>query len=383
MKRLFFIICSVFLAFSCGREDSALVNLKVSGAGNKQMVLSKLQIDKVEVIDTLTTDASGSCRYKLAADKSAPEFYYISYNKRRLASLIVKGGDKIDVEVDTLGNNLVVTGSVESELLADIESEIHSAARRLDSLSVILTDAVEHAEKDLTESLKKEIASLYINHKRGAIKRIVTNPNSFANISVLYQRLLPDASLFSDPMDVVYFQRVKDSLSLLYPNSAYVRALDNDINALSNNLLLNDRIQKMSEVPFPDLILPDAQANSCKMSDMLGKPFILIFWTATNPQQKIFNQDLKELYNKYSATKGLNIYQVSVDVDKALWASVVKKQQLPWVNVCDGAGLNSTAVSTYNINRIPAMFIMNSNGDIVAKNIFDKRKLDAELSKLR
>lgn len=41
---------------------------------------------------------------------------------------------------------------------------------------------------------------------------------------------------------------------------------------------------------------------------------------------------LLPVYDKYHS-KGLEIYSVGVTADKALWASVVKNQNLPWINV--------------------------------------------------
>ena len=62
--------------------------------------------------------------------------------------------------------------------------------------------------------------------------------------------------------------------------------------------------------------------------------------------------------------------------------TVVKEQELPWINVCDGLGANSIALHTYGITTLPTMFVFNKEGDVVAKNVFDKAALDKELSKL-
>lgn len=382
MRRLVLFFFAAATLAACGRNDSAMLDVTVYGAGGKEIILSKLQMDRVEVVDTVTADASGHFKYDLTVNESAPDFFYVSYNRKRLASLIAKGGDKIKLTVDTLGGGFSVNGSEESVLLYEIEQEVFSNTKKFDSLSVELVNSVEAGDEEKGGKIQRELSDLYVQYKRSAIRRLMTNPASFANISLLYQRLGDNLYLFSDPMDIVYFQKVRDTLVKSYPDSPYVKSLDNEIENFNNVLLLNDRISEASEIPFPDLVLPDKNAEACKMSDLNGRPFLLIFWTATNVQQKIFNQDMKDLYEKYSG-KGLGIYQVSVDVDKALWASVVKEQQLPWINVCDGLGVNSPALSTYNVQQLPAMFIFNSDGEIVAKNIFEKEKLDAELSKLR
>jgi hypothetical protein len=72
----------------------------------------------------------------------------------------------------------------------------------------------------------------------------------------------------------------------------------------------------------------------------------------------MFNQDvLLPLYNQYHP-KGLEIYAVSLDTDKGVWASAVKSQNLPWINVCDGRGAASPAAVVYNISSLPVAHLI-------------------------
>ena len=214
-----------------------------------------------------------------------------------------------------------------------------------------------------------------------AVADIMKNPYSFTNVTLLYQQLNENLPLFGDMTDVAYFKRVADSLQTVYPNSVYVRSLKDEVAKKENMLALSNRLKAAEELAYPELSLPDTKSEVHKLSSLLGKPFILIFWTSTVAQQKMFNHDLKELYKKYNP-KGLEIYQVSADVDKASWATIVKEQELPWINVCDGFGAQSTALHTYGVSTLPAMFIFDKEGTIVAKNIFDKAALERELAKL-
>ena len=81
---------------------------------------------------------------------------------------------------------------------------------------------------------------------------------------------------------------------------------------------------------------------------------------------RLDNRELIDLYVRY-ASKGLEIFQVALDNDKAAWAASVKDQSLPWISVCDGMGVYSSAVTAYNVVEIPTFFIINKNGDIVSR----------------
>jgi len=64
------------------------------------------------------------------------------------------------------------------------------------------------------------------------------------------------------------------------------------------------------------------------------------------------------------AQKGLEIFQVALDNDKAVWASSVKDQDIPWISVCDGMGIYSSSVTSYNVVEIPTFFTSTNRGDI-------------------
>ena len=70
----------------------------------------------------------------------------------------------------------------------------------------------------------------------------------------------------------------------------------------------------------------------------------------------------------------MDIYQVSLDVDKTLWATTVRAQKLPWTNVCDSRGGASPYVSLYNLSAIPAAFII-ADGELVDGKVVDEASL--------
>ena len=71
---------------------------------------------------------------------------------------------------------------------------------------------------------------------------------------------------------------------------------------------------------------------------------------------------LRTLYNKY-AERGFNIYQVSVDSDESFWLNTAPN--LPWVCVYDEASLGSIYLKSYNIDLLPAVFLIDREGNIV------------------
>ena len=108
---------------------------------------------------------------------------------------------------------------------------------------------------------------------------------------------------------------------------------------------------------------------------------MLFFWTASDASQKMFNQDvLKSIYNDFHK-RGFEIYQVAMDPDKALWAKVVKEQNFPWINVCDGLGSSSPYVLHYNLAAVPAIYLI-KDGVLVDGQAVDEASLRKLLNQL-
>lgn len=383
MRKIIISSLAVLLAVSCGSNENTVINGDIAGAGagSGEVVLSKLDIDKINVVDTIRTSPDGRFSYKATLKEGAPEFYYLSYNRKKLVSLLLKAGDKVSVKTDTSGKDAQIEGSDESVLLGQIENEMARSAASFDSLSAELARATTAKDQQAVERLKYELGAVYVRQKRAAIAAVMRNPHSFSNINVLYQQFNEALPVFGDIKDVIYFQRAYDSLQPVYPASPYIGILKGEIDRRSNLLELNAKVAELEEKAFPDLSLPDTQSRSRSLSELTGRPFILIFWSAADLAQKAFNQELKQLYETFHP-KGLEIYSVSVDVDKTAWATAVREQELPWINVCDGLGENSPAVGTYNIKKVPALFIFDKEGDIVDKDIFELKRLNEILRSL-
>ncbi len=380
MKKTILFLAIALATISCN-NNTALIKGSIKGLNLSPIIVSRLEINTITILDTIKTDKSGNFKYKVKFYDKSPQFYYLSYNRNKLSSLIVKPKDKITIETDSLGNNLVITNSAESSLLADLDAKFLQSVNKFDSLSIVLAQAMQNSDEQRITEIKRDLGRVYVKQKQNAIKSIMQNPYSFSNISALYQQFNPQLPVFAEFNDGLIFSRVYDSLKVLFPQSPYLRSLKAEVDAFENRAAFNARLENAGEQIFPNIILPDTQAAPRALADLLGRPFILYFWTSTDIKQKLFNRELIDIYNKYKAN-GLEIYQVCVDIDKTAWATAVKEQGLPWINVCDGKGANSQGVLSYNVSQVPTMFIFDKSGTIVSKNIFDSSKLSQILSKL-
>ena len=86
------------------------------------------------------------------------------------------------------------------------------------------------------------------------------------------------------------------------------------------------------------------------------------------------------IYNEFHS-KGLNIIGVSLDDDLNKWKKAIAKDKLTWYHVSNLKGWEDPIARQYEVDGIPATFIIDSKGEIVAKNLrgTDLRNKIAEL----
>ena len=354
-------LCAL-LAAACAKP-SARIDGTLTDAPDRQVIVKLLDINNYKVLDSVKTDAAGRYSYKVPVQKGQPEFVYLYYGDTKISSLLLQEGDEVKVVTDTLGRGSVV-GSVESERLQEVERKFAEFLRE-----------AEQAEDNAA------FRRSYIQYYREAVKYVMNNPHSLTVVPVLFQNVNPDLPVFSQTTDALHFRNALDSLSAVYPDSKYVKALERETTRREGILGFDSRLSMASEAEYPDIKSKDINGNEVSLQALDSKAVILFFWTVTDLESKILNQETyKPVYQDYH-DKGLEIFAVSLDTDKAAWASVVKSQELPWVNVNDGLGASSPAATLYNVTSLPRAYLI-LDGKIVDRRVEGEKALRRELDKV-
>ena len=343
---------AALLLAACGPKT--VIDGVLQDKADAPVIVKLLDVNKYQVLDTVKTNAAGAFSYKPELEKDHPEFIYLFYGDKKVASLLLKQGDHVKVTADTLGN-YTVEGSEESLLLQEVEG---------DYAQFMLDMARLSADPDAAQELSRR----YVDYYRRSVRYVMEHPKSLTSVPVLFHRVNDGLAVFDQPTDGILFGSISDSLKTVYPDSRYVKALEVEAARRTNILQISQRLQEAEQVGFFNIDLPNLAGTKTKLSDVGSKVVMLYFW-ATTDEQKLFNMDtLIPVYNEFHG-RGFEIYAVSLDVDKSAWASVVKAQQLPWINVCDTRGDQSPLVNLYGLKTLPSAFFlvdgdMDPNADI-------------------
>lgn len=373
MKKLLLLSATALVAFSCGQKNKAHISGTFSGISKDTIYLEMLTTKGRTVVDSTVTNQQGNYRFTVSTPVAAPTFYNIVY-KQSSIPVIVSPGEKVKVNsLCDLGRNYTVEGSDNSKLLKEFNTMYSNGVRSLDSLANLYSETRPTPDNDARRTaLLREYTQRYVKIKREHIAFIVKNASSMAAVYALYQRLPNDEALFNANDDRVYYRMVADSLADKYPASPHVIALLRDVKTQDDAAALAQQVSRQQAetagLNHPEITLQDMFGKDHKLSELKNKAILLTFWSVTDPKGPAMNNEMKELYKEFSG-KGFDIYQVSLDSDKASWILAVQAQKLPWTNVIDPNGFTGLPAMSYNVAATPVNFLIDRRGNITGRNL--------------
>lgn len=328
------------LLVGCSGRGVTIRGEIAAGGERKTIVVERVGPTGGRFVDSVKTDRNGGFNLFVEQKPGVPEFYNLHILGGGNVPLLADAAEKIVLRIaDSTARTYTVSGSEGSILVQE--------ANRI----LAQTDPVER--------------------KQAAAKFISTHAGSLAAIVPLYQTAIDGSFVFADDVaDVAYFGIVSDSLNARYAGSAYARALAADVRSFAQAADAGRIVAESmeNEMGFPELDLPDVLGKRRKLSDLKGQVILLSFTASNLPELKILNRELVEVYDKY-AKRGFAVYQVFLDADKAQWIRSVSEQRLPWISVNDLRGGDSPAVKVYNVQKIPANFLIDREGNIVRRDV--------------
>lgn len=380
MKKSFAILLGVAALCGCNNNRVVLEG-EFAACPNEVVVLESIAANGTMAADSVRTNANGSFKINVELIDVEPTFYNLRCAERSVP-LILSAGERVTVNsVPGLIDGYTVEGSKESELVREVKNIMGFGVARLDSLRTLYNQT---SVKNVQQLINKEFSQEYLNIKRKQIEFIVKNSGSLAAIYALNQRIPGDQVLFGGKKDVIYFRLVAEEVEKNYPTSPYLAGLKAALAQYDNQVELATKMEEAltaDPVNFPEIELPDTFGKKQSLTALQKDKVVLLdFWSIADQNASFRNAELKEIYAKYHA-KGFEIYQVSVDTTKPAWIEVVQMQKLPWISVCDFKGTGSMAVQLFGITSIPQNFLIDREGNIVARNAYGD-DLKKELAKL-
>ncbi len=361
---------------ACSRNNIVIKGL-VEGGDGTHITFERLDVNRMTVIDSVKIKKGGAFSFSTKLEE--PELFILKNEQGDILNLLLSPGDHVSVSTksESFGSDYTVEGSSDSENIRLLVEHLNRTRIELDSL-LNLADSIEDTGNPQMDIIRNAYAQSVIKQKRFTISYLVQNMSSLSSVYALYQKFGDENLILRNETDLQYFIVVADSLEVVHPNSSLTKSLRADIERRqamyrqTNQLnTLLDMTDDSDNTGLLDLTIADRDRNEITLSTLKGKVVLVVFWASGDEASIQSLLRLRSTYNCYQDS-GFEIYAISLDNNKIRWMEAIDFNEFRWINVSELSYPDSRANLLYNVTVLPSSFLINREGDIVAKNLYGR-----------
>ncbi len=329
-------------------ENGTQVFLKTIGEGNQPME-----------VDT-TTIKEGKFEFTGTSEK--PELYYIFVDKAKgYTAVILENGEiEFEASIDSLGF-AEIGGTPQNDYFSNYMEESRKISLQAKSIQEDLQRATTSGgTPESIAALRDEMQELTEEYQGFETKFVKENPDA------LISALLLERAISTKTLDSSEAQNLYDAFSEEIKQSKPGK----NIMELLERLKQAEESEKNTSIgaTAPNFSGPNPEGETLELKKLLGKATLVDFWAAWCRPCRAENPNIVSVYEKYH-DKGLNIVGVSLDRTADAWKKAIEDDGLDWNHISNIAYFDDEIAKLYNVDAIPAAFLLDENGVIVAKNL--------------
>jgi peroxiredoxin len=154
-----------------------------------------------------------------------------------------------------------------------------------------------------------------------------------------------------------------------YPNTSVGRDADRIISSIQQHEEGRKIRRALTDgTKFPDFAEKDLQGNPLSVAKYKGKLVLVDFWATWCVPCVAELPNIIKAYNKHHSN-GFEVIGISLDQDEQKLKSFLKAKEIPWPQYFDGKEWQNKLAAKYGIDSVPATFLLDRQGKIIAQDL--------------
>ena len=351
MKKLVCLLLIVAVISSCKtKEPQFVLKCKIAGADSATFILQERVPGKYVRLDSAVVTRG---EFTLRGTVKYPEMVVLlAKDKRKAVAFFIENSEiSLTGRLDSL-YIAKITGSKTQDEYVTYQASLKPFNDRNEKLYKDYNAAETAGDKAKMAELEKTSEQIYNEETAFTRDYVKGHPASYVAPTLLSNLLL---DLEANDLETL------------------INNLDSAVAKVQIVQELKEQVAVMKTVAIgqkaPDFTLNDVNGKPVALSSKIGSKLLLVdFWAAWCGPCRAENPNVVKVYREFH-NKGFDVFGVSLDKTREDWVQAIAKDNLTWTHVSDLQYWKSSAAKLFAVSAIPANYLLDEKGTIMAKNL--------------
>lgn len=363
MKKITLLVASTLVLISCNnlKDNEFLITGTADGVKNGKKVFVETQTETGFIAKDTAVVENGKFELKGTSETIDLGFIRIEDQSISLPIILEEGKISVAIKTDTILNSKIsgTDNNDKFQSFNDASKVVVNKKMKFEKANLERITAAKKANDTVTvNQIMKEYGKFQEDLNKVSKNFIKNNPDAYLSV-LLLENFLMRQYLTAEEI-TSYFAKIDKSLL----NTKSAKNIKKVLDAIKNDPAAKVEVGGKA----PEFSAKNPEGKQISLKESMGKVTIIDFWASWCGPCRGENPNVVALYKEMHA-KGLNIIGVSLDKDAAKWKEAIEKDGLVWPQISNLKFWDEPIAKQYNVESIPATFILDAKGVIVARDL--------------
>jgi len=373
MKKILFLLTASVAIMSCSKvkDGEYLITGTAKGIANGKTIILQGQDPTTKMTIALDTVKVENEKFEIKGKVTEPAFHaLILQDANQPVQFILETGEiNVAIDKDSIHKSKV-TGTYNNEEFTKFNDGLLKTQKRLIDFQKNNTQKMQQAQQAQDTATINGLMKQYMtiqnevqtDTKKTYLTYAETHPKSFIS-ALIVQGMLNDPST-----DVKKAEAIYNSLDESLKNTTPGKDIKTKIGQAKMPAVGATAPPVGSAKWRSDFSAPNPEGKVVSLKESLGKVTIVDFWASWCGPCRKENPNVVAIYKELHS-KGLNIVGVSLDKEAGKWKEAIAQDGLTWTHVSNLKFWDEPIAAQYHVQSIPATFILDASGKVVAQDL--------------